>query len=263
MPDASGISILSKLAKSGRVPHALLFTGFDRSENRKIAYEFAKWMMHDKKDGDFSLFLEKGCSCASCGEITQGAHPDFICIDDALPSIQQIRHIKRRLALSTFSGSQKITIITYADTMRKEAANALLKVLEEPRGEALFLLIGRSRSAFYPTVSSRAVQIRFGDRATRDAYAAKINAHTSETLERIEDPALAVRFRACSSYNLKNKDELLELLDAWLLKLQKSLATDDASGALCSLKQIFTAKALLRTSNANPRLIMEQLLIAN
>ena len=263
MLDTSGISILSKLAKSGRVPHALLFTGFDREENRKIAHEFAKCMLHDKKDGDFSLFFERECSCALCEEIVRETHPDFICIDDALPSIQQIRRIKKRLALSTFKATQKIIIITYADTMKKEAANALLKVLEEPRGETLFILIGRSRSSFYPTVSSRAVQIRFGDRATRDAYAADIVARTSKTLKCIEDPALYVRFRVCSSYNLKNKDELLALLDAWLLKIRKNLATDDASETLYSLKQIFVAKALLRTSNANPQLILEQLLIAN
>lgn len=263
MPYMLGVSMLSKFAKSGHVPHALLFTGVHREENRKIAYEFAKWLVHNKTNGDFSLFMERECACASCGEIAAGTHPDFICVDDASPSIQQIRHIKKRVALSTFSASKKIIVIVYADTMKKEAANALLKVLEEPRGETLFILIGRSYSSFYPTISSRAIEIRFADRATRDAYVTELGKRHAKALELIEAPALHVRFRKARSYNLKNKDELLELLDAWLLKVRGNLSADDTPRALRSLKQILAAKALLQTGNANPQLILEQLLIAN
>ena len=241
MLDIRGISILSKLIKSGRVPHALLFTGLDREGMARVARDFAKQLLHEEEEG----------------------HPDFLYVDDETPSIQQIRSIKKRLALSSFSGAQKIVLITHADTMKKEAANALLKVLEEPRGKTLFILIGRSYSSFYPTVSSRAVQIRFDDRAMRDAYAAKIGTRTSKALVCLQDPALHVRFREARSYNLKNKDALLALLDAWLLTRRKNLETDDASGTLRFLKQIFAAKALLRTSNTNPQLILEQLLIAN
>jgi len=248
MPDTLGNSILSKFAKSGRVPHALLFTGLDREGMARAARNFAKQLLHGEEEGP-----------AAVG----AGHPDFLYIDDETPSIRQIRSIKKRLALSTFSGTQKIVLITHADAMRKEAANALLKVLEEPRGETLFILIGRSYSSFYPTVSSRACEIRFGDRATREKYAADISKRCARVLERIQDPALHVRFRECSSYNLKNKDALLTLLDAWLLSMRKNLATNDAPETLYSLKQIFAAKTLLRTSNANPQLILEQLLIAN
>lgn len=262
MADIQGILTLSKLAKSGRIPHALLFCGINREENRRIAYKFVTWTLHDKKDEDFSLFMKKECACPECERIVSETHPDFICVDDEFPSIQQIRAIKRRLALSTFSASKKIIIITYADTMKKEAANALLKVLEEPSGETLFILIGRSYSSFYPTISSRCAQIRFGEKVQNDAYVAEIVARHAKTLELIQDSALHVRFREASAYNLKNKGELLELLDAYLLKVRRNLtAVETSAGALGTLKKIFAAKAQLATGNANPQLILEQLLI--
>lgn len=261
MHTTRAILLLSKLAKSGRAPHALLFTGPDRDGKNKVAYEFAKWMLHDTRGDDFSMFWERGCGCALCREVCELRHPDFFAISDAVPSIQKIRGLKRHFSLSPFSTRGKVAVVTYADAMKKEAVNAFLKILEEPKGAALFILLACSRSGIAPTLSSRAVEIRFGGENATHAYAANILSRWTKTLEILEDPALYRRFDQARSYTLQNKDELIELLDAWLFKLRKDLGAPDAQKTLKSLKHIFAAQSSLRAGNSNPQLVLEQLLI--
>lgn len=76
-------------------------------------------------------------------------------------SVEQMRDLRTKLSLSSFDGGKKIAIINDADTMTVAAQNALLKTLEEPKGDVILILIASDPSRLLPTILSRVVHLRF------------------------------------------------------------------------------------------------------
>jgi len=76
-------------------------------------------------------------------------------------SVEQVREVCERLAMSAMNGGWKIAFIKNADALSNAAANALLKTLEEPKGKTLFILRAPSIESVLPTVASRCQVIRF------------------------------------------------------------------------------------------------------
>lgn len=142
---------LERSLANGRVAHAYLFSGPSKVGKMAVARAFAEYLLHTKS-------LE--------------AHPDVIFtgrLSDektGLPksniSIEQIREVRERLTQSSLIPGWKIAIIEDADAMGIEAANALLKTLEEPRGQTLIILIARDIRYIPQTIRSRAQLVRFG-----------------------------------------------------------------------------------------------------
>jgi len=136
------IQILEKITKSERIPHAFLFEGPEGSEKKETAINFAK------------MILE--------GEIKN--HPDFLLIEpkNDIISIDQIKdELIRFFSLAPFLGDKKVAILNKAETMTREAQNALLKTLEEPKGKAVLILISSKPALLLPTVLSRCQKISF------------------------------------------------------------------------------------------------------
>jgi DNA polymerase-3 subunit delta' len=75
--------------------------------------------------------------------------------------INSIRDVRRESAMSTFDGRRRVYIISPADAMGDEAANTLLKTLEEPSGDCMLILTTSRRDALLPTIISRCQNIRF------------------------------------------------------------------------------------------------------
>jgi DNA polymerase-3 subunit delta' len=103
--------------------------------------------------------------CPSCRKIAGGNHGDIHFIEP-LPdkrdiSIDQLREIQRELALRPYEAPRKACIIEPADRMSVNAANSLLKTLEEPPGNAIIILLTENADMLLPTVRSRCQLIRF------------------------------------------------------------------------------------------------------
>src|SRR3712207_4043827 len=92
----------------------------------------------------------------------RGMHPDLteIVPEGAFTTIGQVREIVRLAASRPFEGARRAFILR-ADTLNVQAANALLKTLEEPEGETVFVLLATSREGVLPTILSRAQILRF------------------------------------------------------------------------------------------------------
>ena len=89
-------------------------------------------------------------------------HPDLAEVrpEGAFTTIGQVREILRLAASRPFEGARRVFILE-ADTLNAPAANALLKTLEEPEGETVFVLLATSREGVLPTILSRAQAVRF------------------------------------------------------------------------------------------------------
>lgn len=144
------------MAESGMIPHALLFSGEEGIGKKKAAFELASNVLgceieKIEREGHPDLLLMEPLSNKGRGEKIQ--KPEI--------KISEVRKVGRFFSLGTFSSSFKVAIINDAHLMRKDAQSSFLKVLEEPKGNALFILISSLPKTLLPTISSRVQEVKF------------------------------------------------------------------------------------------------------
>lgn len=154
---------LQKLLKPGSRPHALLFYGMGGIGKKMLALHFAKTFLCKSTS-------KKPCGiCESCRlmdiENNSFAHPDFYLLtaEEAGKDIkiEQVKEMAKQVAFAPVLSEHKVCIIDDAGQMTAEAANSLLKLLEEPPPGWLFILITQQAERLLPTVLSRVVRLRF------------------------------------------------------------------------------------------------------
>jgi DNA polymerase III subunit delta' len=153
------IAILQKAIAQRRVGHAYLFSGINAIGKKTLAGEFAKALNCDEGDN-----LHDACGqCPSCLKIQHSNHPDMIFIeaDGQFIRINAIREIQEQMKFKPLEGRWRAVIIDEADKMRDEAANALLKTLEEPSASNILILISSRPYSMPATIISRCRHMRF------------------------------------------------------------------------------------------------------
>ena len=148
-------NILRRALNGGRLAHAYLFAGPEGVGKRLMALAVAR-----------VLFCAKGTGCgecAACRKLDHRNHPDLHVLeaDGSSIKIEQIRAIQRDLSLRPCEGSRKVCLIEAADLMTIAAANALLKTLEEPRGDTLLILLTSHPQRLLETIRSRCQLLHF------------------------------------------------------------------------------------------------------
>ena len=157
---------LQELGK--RPPHALLFKGAKGIGKLDLAMNFAQLMLCQEQD-------ESGFACGKCSSchwFEQESHPDFRLLQSELLSLEgeetesgkkpskqisvdQIRGLADFIGMSAHQGGRRVVIIHPAEAMNTNAANALLKNLEEPPQGLLFILVSHKPQQLLPTILSR------------------------------------------------------------------------------------------------------------
>ncbi|UOF91791.1 DNA polymerase III subunit delta' [Fodinisporobacter ferrooxydans] len=161
--------LLQHAIQSNRLAHAYLFTGPEGMYKLEMARMFARAILCKNS-------VDKPCNeCLSCRKCLNGNHPDIIEIhpEGASIKIDQIRSHQKLLSLKSVDVSYKIYIVDRADSMTTEAANSLLKVLEEPVSPVVAILIAKSPSSVLPTILSRCQRISF-ERISSEAIRADL-----------------------------------------------------------------------------------------
>ena len=109
------------------------------------------------------------CTCASCKKFGSGTHPDFMCVGRlGKIKVADVDSVLEFTLTAPFLSGRKVVVLDNAEDITWEAANRLLKVLEEPPGGMFFFLITSNPSMLLPTVFSRCVQIEFGHLSPTD-----------------------------------------------------------------------------------------------
>lgn len=151
-------SLLASAAKTNNVLHSYLFVGTDGIGKSLFAKEFAHMILCSSEQ-------EKPCkTCKSCLEFQGESHPDFLQIepeDGKTIKIEQIRYLQEKIAEKPVTSIKKVYIIQDSDKMTREAANGLLKTLEEPPSYAILILITANESKLLATIKSRCTKIAF------------------------------------------------------------------------------------------------------
>lgn len=155
--------------EAGRVAHGYLIVGQPRGSALLLAESFLQLL--------FCRETEKPCGrCAQCLRIQKREHPDIVWIEPEMKSrrisIEKIRDaVVGLFSRKSYEGGWKAAIIVNADRMTDEAANALLKTLEEPPGQSVILLLTDAPHHLRPTIISRCQRILLGDQGSQNEEA--------------------------------------------------------------------------------------------
>ena len=151
---------LLSMKERGYLPHALLLHGYAKSGLEDFARLFAGWLLCEQGAGKLPCQ-----SCKACLLMAAGSHPEFQEVTFELNEktgkmrevlvVDQIRDMTEKIQKSCFVGSCKVTVIHPAEDMMPAAANALLKILEEPPADTYFVLLSHAPSRVLATIHSR------------------------------------------------------------------------------------------------------------
>lgn len=135
-------------AKQNGVHHAWLFTGPAGSGRSLMAKSFAAALQCE----------QNGCGkCQQCALAMAGAHPDILTLstERVVISIDEVRSLVQKSAMSSTVGEYRIVIIEDSDRMAERTSNVLLKALEEPQDKTIWILCAPSVADLLPTIRSR------------------------------------------------------------------------------------------------------------
>ena len=237
------LELLKNAAKIGKLAHGYLFYGGTFEEMKNAAFGLAYFLKTSTFDILYIVPLE----------------------DKKEISIDQIRKARKHLSLSPYNSFYKFAIIDGAEAMNSEAANALLKTLEEPQGNTILILIASKPDLLPKTIISRLQEIRFkplplskiSDNFINQEHVNILNKPLDEIFNYIEK----------ISKTDKDSGEILSLLDSWLFWFRKKMihplprASDDKQKTLEIIQEIQKTKDMISSSNVNQRLVLENLVL--
>jgi len=204
-----GAALLARSA-AGRLPHALLLTGVSGIGKRV----FAQWLAEALLCRSRTNFGACG-DCGSCHQLLADSHADYRKLvpegANAAIKVDPIRELVEWLQLTAGQHSYRVALLEDADTLNRNAANSLLKTLEEPGDHAVLILSATRMGALPATVRSRCqkITLRMHDRAAALKW-------LGQTLE---DPETALAEAGGGPYNaLRDVDD--EALAARALLIQ-------------------------------------------
>ncbi len=158
---------MHQLLQKNRFPHSLLFVG-PRHENitQFVNRLIAVLICENKSPCE---------QCRACHLLIQGIHPDIHYIrpegTSSAIKVEQVRELQQNIYQTPQCGARRFIVIDPADKMNISAANALLKILEEPPSHTIFILIAEQLSSIPATILSRCQKYNFHSLGSVDNHA--------------------------------------------------------------------------------------------
>jgi DNA polymerase-3 subunit delta' len=154
--EAAEASLLQAHA-AGRLPHAVLIAGARGIGKASLAFRFARALLAGRPEVRETDPVFR--------RIAAGGHADLMTVERAVDpkkgtrraeiTVDDVREVSAFLRLTPSEGGWRVVVVDAADEMNRNAANALLKVLEEPPSRAMLLLVSHAPGSLLPTLRSR------------------------------------------------------------------------------------------------------------
>lgn len=285
------VNFFDKVIDNVNLSHAYCFVGPEHVGKRKVAEYLASKILEVKIEKLYYNF-------------------DFVFVDQELDektektkkdiTVKQIRILRDQLSKRSYSGGYKVAIINNAEKMNSEAANALLKTLEEPAEKTIILLLTKDEKQLPETIISRSQIINFFPVKNEDIKSELEKKYEKEQVEEVIElanglPGLAIewlenkeifveykkeimRFKSLfgepfykklsivedlfgdKTDHIATRQHLLEVLDIWQIELINNHNKIKNANNVFLQDQIFSTKDLL-LKNVHPRLLVENILL--
>ncbi len=235
--------ILLDLINSGNMPHAVIFNGPVGIGKSTMAFRLARYLLkHGTADANQdSLFGDMPAAATSLdvpandpvfAKVASGGHPDLLYLEHSLDpkkankqsdiDVYTARKVAPFLRMTSSNGGWRVVIVDNADTMNRNAQNALLKILEEPPNNALLVLITHRLGAMIPTIRSRCRTLNFNP-LSEDVLAQLMEREVGATLAEQDKKLLATMAggsigraqKIINSGGLETAQNVLTILEGW------------------------------------------------
>lgn len=155
-------SFLINELKNGREQGTYIFYGEDRELVMEFALAYAKALTCENAENDF-------CGvCSSCKRMDSLTHGDLEIYEDLNGiKIERIRELAYRASTASYEGGNRIFILRDVEKLKKESANALLKLIEEPEKKDFFILTANNLNIL-PTIKSRSIFLKIKNRSAKE-----------------------------------------------------------------------------------------------
>ena len=215
LQDFVGNEVLVNLLREVPLPPASLFLGAEGVGKTTLALSLAGLSnCRDAGSGDF-------CGeCESCIKIASGNHPDVILFQSggASISIDAMRRLSREAQFHPFQGNIRVFIVDRAEQMTQEAANSILKTLEEPPATSHIILTTGFPELLLPTIRSRCQRFRFR-RLSRGEVRVYLETHCgpdeAEQRAAFANGSIGTALSLDLSRTQGDRDRMLDLLSNW------------------------------------------------
>jgi DNA polymerase-3 subunit delta' len=234
------ISLINK----GAMPHAVIFTGPKGIGKATFAFRLARHLIkHGTAGGPQEDLLfggdDAGITSLSMAEddpvfskVSAGGHPDLLTIEKPVDpktqkpkteiNVETARKVAPFLRMTSAEGGWRVVIIDDADTMNRNAQNALLKILEEPPKNALLIMVTHRLGAMIPTIRSRCRAFAFDALSAESfgalldrEYGAELSADEKQMLAALSDNSIGHSQSIVENKTLDTARTTLDLLSKW------------------------------------------------
>ena len=259
-------SYLDRLIDSKSRPSSYVFAGAGDEAKDEAAFYFVLKLAGKFGDEEF------------LARIKEKNHPDVVIIEPEIEEkkgktrekeigISQVREALERLKFFPYELRTKFCVIKRAQKMNAESANSLLKSLEEPSANAIFVLLADNIESLLPTIASRCAVLRFPE-----TDLPKWSEENRQQMKNIFQQEIFERFDYVEKIS-KNKNEMISALKDWELvmaeSLRKLIVDQKNSGNLGKVKKVIeliedTRESInrLERTNANARGVGEMLVLS-
>lgn len=246
--------LLLDTARRGELHHAIILYGPSRDARRALALQLAKTLN--------CLNGTTGDDCASCQRIERRTHPDVhwteVGDEKKMISVEQVRDIVAAATLRPYEGRNKVFIVDPAEALSAGGSNSLLKTLEEPPRDTIFLLLTRSYDLLLPTIRSRSQPTYIGGDEPRDEALARDIAKALQRYGETRDGALLLALASLVASQDPPNDAIALLGDALCDAAAGKLDVDIPRERLLAAADACLAAIRWLTVNADVRLLVEQ-----
>ena len=215
---ATTADYLKKNIANEKFPHAVIFSG-EEGIGKRLAAEIcaAALLCENQKDGS-------PCGvCENCRLVAARSHPDFYVVEPEETKatrnikIGQIREMQSEAALRPINSARRVIIIDGAELMNNAAANCLLKTIEEPPSQTIFILLTASRSTLLMTIRSRCMTVNFDKISAQEIRNVLIErgveSAEAENLSVIADGSLGRALKLKESGGAQLREQALEIIE--------------------------------------------------
>ena len=273
------LELLEKAARNERLAHLLLFHGGGTAERRSSGIHLAQ-LLNCSSPKEVVPCNE----CSSCRKISTGSHPDVEVLTPQKSSfgIEQVLSLKERVYRKHFEGKYKVFILEQADLLTIPAANALLKMIEEPPERTLIILSAQNAETLLPTIRSRAQGVYFPTTAESQWLSSLEESNSQEDAKEAftlsgQNPDLAEEILQVGNYKIKEWIQIFNqavrdrdfLILFNIFPIEKSealvflqcLAQESFKKTVINPKEMLSINKSLEQMRvqANPRLVIEVL----
>lgn len=164
---------LRRSIEENKIAHAYLFSGVSELGKKTLALHFLKTCLCQAQDRPCNI-------CQSCKLFDAGSHPDVYILENRQTiKIFQTRELKRKVSLRPLVSPYKACLIDDAACLTHEAANSLLKIVEEPQGQTIIVFITSNIKTVLPTIVSRCLVYNFRPENLND-FSKELTLHLSQ-----------------------------------------------------------------------------------